>query len=163
MDDREEREILDRLRVEVSSRRVALPPVVHPLWPADPPRSGTDWPVVSAALERASIAAAGRRPFGRGWRGWVAALLAPWRPASADPLGLATAGVAAGLKQLEHEVARLHAAIAVVEQLQLAATRRLEDSLADHERTLTRLLQDAAVTPGARQVSATGPEEPERE
>ena len=167
MDSDEERDILERLRAEVDARRVSGP-VVAPLWPPAPPDSGTDWPAVVDALDRSARLAADAAP-GRGDESgaearsllaWLRRLIGRPRassptapPVPPDPLRTALQGVAAGLRHLEGEVARLHAAMIVLEQLQESSTRRLEAAMAEQS---SRAAPPPATAADARRSAASG-------
>lgn len=165
MHSEEEREILDRLRAELEAQRVCSGPAVAPLWPPAPPAPGTDWPTVVEALHRsarlAADAAAGRgTDDGRRARSpvaWLRRLLrSPVSSASpaSDALRLAVEGVAAGLRHLESEVARLHAAMTVLEQVQQNSTRRLEAAMAER---VSRSASPPAAAGAAARPAGTGP------
>jgi hypothetical protein len=131
-DSAEQREVLERLRRELAAGPVAPSDVLPSLWPPSPPRSATDWPAVETALGRSAVA--GRPATRSAWarlRWMVARLVAPWRPARHEALRTTVAGLAAGLRELEQEVVRLHAALGVLEQLQQSSTRRLDVALAE--------------------------------
>jgi hypothetical protein len=165
MDSEEERQILERLRAEVEAQHVHSGPVVAPLWPPAPPASGTDWPVVVEALHRSArlAEAAASRDVDSGGqarspRAWLRRLLGRPRasspPAPADALRTAVEGVAAGLRHLESEVARLHAAMTVLEQVQQSSARRLEAAMAEH---VSRSAAPSAAAGAAARPAGTGP------